>query len=77
MECHRYRGLAKELLKDAIACMEIKQDNTTSSTEDETSPKSFVLSFLHASPTFFPVYEKVGYTYIVSRWSVITIDYNN
>lgn len=57
---HRRRGLAKELLQDAIQIMQADQD--------------MKVSLLHAAPEFFPVYEKSGYTCTRSRWTEVTID---
>jgi len=56
---HRKRGLSAQLLKDAI---EIVTDH------------GMEVSFLHAAPDFFPVYEKAGYISTTTKWSVATID---
>ena len=60
-ESHRCRGLAKELLNDAIACMKALEMN---------------VSLLHSAPSFFPVYRKIGYVNITSCWSVMTINHS-
>ena len=58
LEAHRKRGLSKELLLDAIQIME---------------SEGMQLSLLHAAPSFFPVYQKVGYVCTVSKWSTTLI----
>jgi len=57
---HRRRGLAKELLQDAIQIMQ--------------ADKEMKVSLLHAAPKFFPVYEKSGYSCTRSRWTEVTIE---
>jgi predicted GNAT family N-acyltransferase len=57
-EHHRRRGLSGELLKDAVAIMEQEQ---------------FPISFLHAAPVFFAVYEKFGYQSVSTRWSMVRV----
>lgn len=54
---HRRRGLSKELLKDCIEIMTTQGMQT---------------SLLHAAPTFFPVYQSMGYQCTTSHWSLIT-----
>ena len=56
---HQRRGLSKILLKDALQIM--REDNEMS------------CSLLHASPTFRPVYAKVGYECVTSRWSLVSV----
>ena len=56
---HQRRGLSKILLKDALQIM--RKDNAMS------------CSLLHASPTFRPVYAKVGYECVTSCWSVVSV----
>lgn len=59
-EAHRKRGLSKLLLHNAI---EIMKDRN-----------NMQVSLLHASPEFFPVYQKGGgYSNTVSKWSVLSI----
>ena len=57
---HQRRGLSKILLTDALNIM-----------KDEKCGMS--CSLLHASPTFRPVYAKVGYECVTSHWSVVSI----
>ena len=59
---HRRRGLSKQLLQDAIQIME-------SSSYDDNS--RLHVSLLHAAPSFFPVYQSVGYQNTTSQWSRI------
>lgn len=56
---HRKMGLAAQLLKDAVQII---------------AESGMELSFLHAAPDFFPVYEKAGYTCTVTQWSVALIE---
>jgi hypothetical protein len=57
---HRHRGLSKLLLQDSLTIMK---------------SHGFSLSFLHAAPEFFPVYERGGgYSSTISEWSVAKID---
>jgi RimJ/RimL family protein N-acetyltransferase len=53
---HRRRGLSRELLNDCIAAM---------------VEEGMALSFLHAAPAFFPVYESAGYAGTETSWTVI------
>ena len=56
---HQRRGLSKCLLRNAIDIMKLRH---------------MEISFLHAAPEFFPVYERVGgYTSTKSKWSVATL----
>jgi len=56
---HRKRGLSKVLLQNAIQIMK---------------DRGMKLSFLHAAPAFFPVYEKSGgYACVTSRWAVVPV----
>jgi predicted GNAT family N-acyltransferase len=67
---HRRRGLSSQLLRQALSAM---------ATQDSCTPlktQNMKLSFLHSAPTFFPVYQKAGYTSLRSRWSVMTIAMN-
>jgi predicted GNAT family N-acyltransferase len=58
---HRRRGLSKVLLQDAIRIMKYQQQQPP-----------LQLSFLHAAPSFFNVYEKTGgYACATSEWSVV------
>jgi predicted GNAT family N-acyltransferase len=57
-EHHRRRGLSGELIKDAVTIMEQEQ---------------FSISFLHAAPVFFAVYEKFGYQSVTTGWSMVRI----
>jgi len=57
---HRRRGLSKVLLQNVIDIMKERQ---------------LQVSLLHASPEFFPVYEKAGgYACSKSQWSVVPIN---
>mmetsp|Transcript_27926 Transcript_27926/g.75944 ORF Transcript_27926/g.75944 Transcript_27926/m.75944 type:complete len:445 (-) Transcript_27926:655-1989(-) len=57
---HRRRGLSAALLRSAIAIMMERQ---------------LQISSLHAAPTFFPLYESLGYTHTVrgNRWSTVLL----
>jgi predicted GNAT family N-acyltransferase len=57
---HRRRGLSKELLQDCLEIMSNKNMN-------------MAVSFLHAAPAFFPVYQSAGYVGTTSRWSKVPI----
>ena len=57
---HRRRGLAKELLQDAVTIMQKDPDMS--------------VSLLHAAPAFFSIYEKSGYVGTRSQWTEVTID---
>lgn len=66
---HRRRGLSKKLLENAIAIMEERSDVQISS--------------LHAAPTFFPLYELLGYSAPPAsnpsggnRWSTVDFCWN-
>ena len=63
---HRRRGLSTKLLENAIAIMTERSD--------------FQLSSLHAAPTFFPLYESLGYcappptnSLGGNRWSIVNL----
>lgn len=58
-QAHRKRGLSAQLLQDAVQII---------------SEAGMEVSFLHAAPAFFPVYEKAGYVCTTSQWSVASID---
>jgi GNAT superfamily N-acetyltransferase len=73
---HRRRGLSNQLLQQAIAAMS-GHDDSSSAPSTLTTSRNMKLSFLHSAPTFFPVYQKAGYTSTRSRWSVITISIVN
>jgi hypothetical protein len=53
---HHRRGLSRELLSDCLAAL----------ADDGTA-----LSFLHAAPDFFPVYEGAGYVGAKTSWTVV------
>lgn len=57
---HRRRGLSTALLKNAIAIMR---------------ERKLHISSLHAAPTFFPLYESLGYTHTMrgNRWSTVRL----
>lgn len=57
-ENHRRRGLSRALLQDAIRIME---------------SDGMEVSLLHSAPTFYPVYQKLGYVGTLSQWSVAKI----
>ena len=59
---HRRRGLSSRLLHNAIQIM---------------TEQKMKLSLLHAAPAFFPVYEKSGYSNVVSQWSTLTVHLSN
>ena len=61
-ENHRRKGLSRTLIKNAIEIMKSRR---------------LSLSLLHASPTFFPIYEKLGYTCTRTEWSTVTVNCNN
>jgi predicted GNAT family N-acyltransferase len=55
---HRRRRLSAELLKDALMIMEHDK---------------FALSFLHAAPEFFAVYQKFDYQCSATKWSIVRV----
>lgn len=56
---HRKRGLSKALLQNVIDIMR---------------ERKIQVSLLHASPAFFPVYEKAaGFQCTVSKWSILEV----
>jgi predicted GNAT family N-acyltransferase len=57
---HQRRGLSKILLNDALEIM-------------RGGDSGMSCSLLHASPAFRPVYAKVGYECVTSRWSVLDV----
>jgi predicted GNAT family N-acyltransferase len=57
---HQRRGLSKILLNDALEIM-------------RSGESGMSCSLLHASPAFRPVYAKVGYECVTSRWSVVDV----
>mmetsp|Transcript_17180 Transcript_17180/g.35955 ORF Transcript_17180/g.35955 Transcript_17180/m.35955 type:complete len:418 (-) Transcript_17180:241-1494(-) len=63
---HQRRGLSKVLLQDAL---KIIRDSSS-----RVGLEAMSCSSLHASPTFQPVYSKVGgYKSVVSQWSLVPI----
>ena len=65
---HRRRGISKKLLENAIAIMEDRSEVQISS--------------LHAAPTFFPLYESLGYSappisnpFGANRWSMVNLNW--
>ena len=65
---HRRRGISKKLLENAIAIMEDRSEVQVSS--------------LHAAPTFFPLYESLGYSapplsnpFGANRWSTVNLNW--
>lgn len=59
LPAHRRRGLSKALLQDAIDIMRQQQQ------------PCIAVSLLHAAPSFFPVYESVGYDCTTTPWTVV------
>lgn len=57
---HQRRGLSKILLNDALDIMRGAESGMS-------------CSLLHASPTFRPVYAKVGYKCVTSKWSSVEV----
>jgi len=55
---HRRRGLSTALLHNVIEIMKERQ---------------LSISLLHAAPTFFTLYQSVGYHNSISRWSTISV----
>mmetsp|Transcript_33670 Transcript_33670/g.41261 ORF Transcript_33670/g.41261 Transcript_33670/m.41261 type:complete len:381 (-) Transcript_33670:10-1152(-) len=58
---YRRRGLIKVLMDEADRIMRCEE--------------RMDVSLLHASPVFFPVYEKFGYECVTSHWSVVELNY--
>lgn len=56
---HRRRGLSKELLIDCLAIMK---------------DMNMKISFLHAAPAFFPVYQSLGYRCSLTEWTMVGLD---
>jgi hypothetical protein len=60
-ENHRNRGLSAQLLQDSDTLLHAA---------------GIQLSFLHSAPSFFPFYQKAGYSCKTSQWSEVTINCN-